>query len=360
MRICKRCFRDSQLISMLDNYICREDRKDKLEICPTCGSKSICTFEVEAVAEQLSPYFNDLLDLYALSKEDTGITLLKELREVWGIFNPEVSNEDILDVIGILCRDAIEYEPDFLNGNLEISSRDRNKNLIIEDGDWDSFTTELKEINRYHSKRFNKEVFSSFLPALEEEIALNHDFYRARISKENGFKIDEMYAPPSEKSSDGRANAKGIFCLYLAGDKETTLKEVRANAWDYVTIASFKSNRTLKLINLDKIKTVSPFQIGSKERLRLNIDTLSIIDSEMKKGIRSSDGPLDYIPSQYIIDYIKSIYDDGKRRYDGVIYKSTLSENGTNYAMFESDCFDGVKVEVHHITALNYSHNRTH
>ncbi len=40
-------------------------------------------------------------------------------------------------------------------------------------------------------------------------------FYRCRISTEEGIPIEKMGAPPIEKTTDGRANARGIRCLYL-------------------------------------------------------------------------------------------------------------------------------------------------
>ena len=44
--------------------------------------------------------------------------------------------------------------------------------------------------------------------------------------------------------------------------------------------------------------------------------------------MRRSDRPLDYIPTQYITDFIQSIMHDNKNEYDGIEYHSTLYTEG--------------------------------
>lgn len=52
-----------------------------------------------------------------------------------------------------------------------------------------------------------------------------------------------MGAPPIDKTTDGRANARGIRCLYLGDTAETTIYETRAGAYDYVTVVNFNSKK---------------------------------------------------------------------------------------------------------------------
>lgn len=71
-----------------------------------------------------------------------------------------------------------------------------------------------------------------------------------------------MGAPPAGKSSEGRANARGITCLYLASDLETTLHEVRAGVFDFVSIGKFLLKKDIVVVDLSAITEISPFTEG--------------------------------------------------------------------------------------------------
>lgn len=59
----------------------------------------------------------------------------------------------------------------------------------------------------------------------------------------------------------------------------------------------------------------------------INIEHLKRIAEEISKPIRNHN-TLDYIPTQYISDYIKS------KGYDGIEYVSVMSDTGKNLAIF--------------------------
>src|SRR6266540_4294352 len=70
-------------------------------------------------------------------------------------------------------------------------------------------------------------------------------FYRARIYEDRGrkerFSFDELYAPPSDRSTAGRANIAGELVLYLASSPSTALAEVRA--WKGAPVAVAKQSQ---------------------------------------------------------------------------------------------------------------------
>ena len=71
-----------------------------------------------------------------------------------------------------------------------------------------------------------------------------------------------MSAPPAGRSSEGRANARGITCLYLASDADTTLHEVRAGVFDYVCVGTFQLRKDITVVDLRAITDISPFVEG--------------------------------------------------------------------------------------------------
>jgi len=75
----------------------------------------------------------------------------------------------------------------------------------------------------------------------------------------------------------------------------------------------------------------------------------------MSKVLRRSDSKLDYVPTQYIIDFIKSIEHNGTQEYDGIEYNSTTNPGGYNLAIFNPDLFECIDVDIYDIENLQYT-----
>jgi len=77
---------------------------------------------------------------------------------------------------------------------------------------------------------------------------------------------------------------------------------------------------------------------------------LKLISQEIAKPLRRHDSELDYLPTQYISDYIKS------QGFDGVEYMSTMREGGFNLAVFAcNNSFSCTKTTVYRIKSISYS-----
>ena len=71
--------------------------------------------------------------------------------------------------------------------------------------------------------------------------------FRARIWPDNkGLDVSEMGAPPLGRRKAGRVNPEGIGVLYLTSDEKTALSEVRASAFDFVSIGRFRLLKDIK------------------------------------------------------------------------------------------------------------------
>ena len=55
--------------------------------------------------------------------------------------------------------------------------------------------------------------------------------------------------PDPDKVSDGRANPRGIACLYVCTDYQTAILEIRPLIGSYVTIANMEINRNLEIVD---------------------------------------------------------------------------------------------------------------
>ena len=98
-----------------------------------------------------------------------------------------------------------------------------------------------------------------------------------------------MGAPPDDVASAGRANSKGISCLYLANERKTTIKEIRAGVFDFVTIGTFRVKQDLKIIDLSMITHNSPFYADKdKVKFLLNEKHLRNIEKDLAKPVSKS------------------------------------------------------------------------
>ncbi len=161
-----------------------------------------------------------------------------------------------------------------------------------------------------------------------------------------------MGAPPARKASAGRANPEGISCLYLADSLDTTLHETRASVYDYISVGKFKLLQDIEVVNLAAIDKVSPFQEIDISLLAINQPHLKKIGNEISKPLRRHDSILDYLPTQYISDYIKS------EGFAGIEYKSTMCKDGVNFAIFDEALLECIEIEEYDIESLSYKYNQ--
>lgn len=220
---------------------------------------------------------------------------------------------------------------------------------------WDDFVIALKTKNRFHTHSINLELFSTFCSYIRKHYKKGSLFYRCRISGEDGIACQEMGAPPASMTPDGRANARGIKCLYLGDSEETTIYETRAGAYDFVTVGCFELKEDIIVADLKCINTISPFmdELDAKE-LAINKEHLNKINNEMSKVMRRSDSILDYVPTQYIADFIKSRMHEGKEEYKGIEYKSVMNPDGYNLAVFNPELFECVETKIYRIDTIDY------
>ena len=117
---------------------------------------------------------------------------------------------------------------------------------------------------------------------------------------------------------------------------------------DYITVAHFNWTTSLNLADLRSPKqTISPFQYfdADLDMIHSNIGLLVRLGEELSKPVTKGSEHLEYLPSQYLCEFIKSM------EFDGVIYKSSLGD-GDNYAIFESDLLQSVKAVGYQVGSI--------
>ena len=360
MIFCEYCFRDRELASIINSV-----SSANIGECPVCHHQMAHLYDT-SIQTDLTPYFEKLLNIYTPStmlpdtypKTETR-SLIDDLKERWNIFS-DISRIHIYGILKAVCEELYENSSELFNSTVGIPELYDNKYLkdhaLLKNNDWDAFVEEIKTKNRFHSKLINFDILEKYCSFIRKTYKAGSLFYRARISDRSGYPVSEMSAPPAGRSSEGRANARGITCLYLASDIDTTLHEVRAGVFDYVSVGTFRLKKDITVVNLRAITEISPFVEGL-ECLdhAINKQHLEKINTEMSKALRRSDSTLDYVPTQYIVDFIKSIDHNGVQEYDGIEYNSTTNPGGYNLAIFTPALFECIAVDVYDIEKLQYT-----
>lgn len=355
MQIGLECFKDEQLNSMVAS-------NNRLGNCDITNDKDCLVYDTED-DYYLEEYLNEILDVFTVAKylkiadTDARVGYLQDFLKKWGLFSVDVDN--IYKIVKEICKERYQDEKELFDEKVTIaeffSPDNMNKLSLLKNYTWEDFSYHIKHINRFHSQQVNFVQLEKLLENMMIDIRKGTlKLFRARICDEtnylSGYTTKKMGAPSVTLATAGRTNSEGIQCLYLADNTETTLHEVRARDHDHVTVGEFHQIKDLKLVDLSLFDHIGPFSIPDFDMtwFAINIDIIRKLGNEVAKPMRRFDSSLDYVPTQYICDYIKHL------GYDGIKYKSTLSNGGVNYAIFNEKKFECINVKVVEIDSTKY------
>lgn len=355
MFCCSNCFADAEIKAIIDGNKATGN-------CDFCEKHNVYVYEI-GKEPTIAELFDGLLDIYTpisdlpanFPREQTDL-IRNILCSNWHIFN--LKPDATYRLITAICADRYREQPELFDSPVGIKQgQDQDyleENSILKNNCWGDFVEGIKRKNRFHGNYINMDRLFVFLRCAVKARHKGEVLYRARVCPdEKGYRCVEMGPPPDTKAKGGRVNPTGISILYLSDSEETTLYEIRAGVYDFVTVGRFELLRDIEVINLAKIDRISPF-IGINygfdfTQYAINIEHLKMIAREIAKPLRN-DNVLDYLPTQYISDYIHS------KGYDGIEYISTMSKNGTNLAVFDPSLFKCTDTRVYDIQSISYSY----
>lgn len=331
--VCKNCFSDRELIGFITS-------QSKFDDCGFCNHKDVECLQID----ELFDFFKELLDNF--KKSDSGETLKSRVQGNWSLFSS-------LDIAYNILNHIIE------NIETEISSADEKvdfSNEIIDNVNyWEKLKNQLIWENRYLTDinyitdELGWDSFFGSQITLSKETKL----YRARIhhsSSEPAFSNDNMFCPPKYKATAGRANPAGIPFLYLSDNDKTVLYEIRASYLDEVSIGTFmlKEEITSEILISDFTESITIFH-PSRVSDRIKATLLrQKISADLSKPMRRYDSELEYIPTQFICEFIK-IYTG----VHGIKFRSSLHTTGNNIVIFNQEimrCVEVVKAKINRVS----------
>lgn len=331
MEICPNCFSDKELKAYISSSTLKGD-------CTICGSKGVPLLDLK----ELLDFFQELVDNFKRSTH--GESFKNELQGTWGLFvNHDISDKILNQVIPLLTTDitnstdTIVYQPDIIDNvkhwgilkeDLKWSRRYISDITRLEDLGWDAF--------------FNTQL----------ELKSTDRLYRARLHNASGsaaYSTAEMMCPPAHVSTGGRANPPGIPYLYLADNPDTVLYEVRAAYLDELSLGTFKLKDAISSTKIvDFTENTSLFQPSKVTETIKSRLLREIISADLSKPMRRYDSELEYIPTQFICEYIKVFTGT-----NGIKFKSSVHPSGSNFVIFDQSLMECIDVKLKKISRLS-------
>lgn len=327
--VCKNCFADKELRGFILS-------QDKTGDCNFCGNKGV---EIIAI-EELLDFFKELIENF--QPKEKGESLISIIQGNWSLFNNLECGHKILNFTLDKIGSSISNSEEFV---------DFNDDILENINYWFQLKEQLKWERRYFT---NIEYLTNDLgwdSFFESKVIIQKEdiFYRARLhnnANEDVFTKDKMFSPLPKDSTVGRANPLGIPFLYLCDNEETILYEIRASFLDEVSIASFniKQNFEDEIIISDFTETPTLYQPnGVNKRIKSTL-LKQLISRDLSKPMRRYDSELDYIPTQFICEFIKVF-----TNVQGIKFRSSLHNVGNNLVIFNQEimeCKDVRKVQI--------------
>lgn len=343
MFVCKKCFNDLELIGFIQSY-------KHFGKCDFCKHQHI---EIIDIAE-LYEFFRQLLDNFKIDK--SGKDIVSIIQKNWRFFKNKRIGKQILDNVIKQVKTPIS----------QIYDKVTFSNDIIENiNHWDVLKNQLKWERRYITNidyLIEDLGWDGFFNS-QTNIASEAILFRARLhnnANEEVHNKSNMFAPPKEKATPGRANPAGIPYLYLCDNEQTVLYEVRAAYLDEITIAKFKLKKTHigPVFISDFTEIPSLFFSENKDNQITNQIKSTLlkqkISIDLSKPLRRYDSELDYIPTQFICEFIRIITHVG-----GIKFKSSLHESGNNIVIFDQNIMECIDIQKVKISEVNIKYKST-
>lgn len=327
MKVCENCFEDVELKGFISSNSLENGN------CDYCNGQDVELIDFNELAD----FFTGLLDLFI--PEKNGKSLDSIIREDWNLFSVKSNKKLLNDILQEI--------------KTNIKSHSTNVNYISSVYNSSSYWEELKETIKWKSRFLTnidqiKELhWDLFFQDAKVPIDSTRKFYRARLhdnGQKKAFDNAKMGHPDKYKVSEGRANPQGIPFLYLSQSLETTLYETRASYLDDISVGTYTIKNDVSLSLIDFTVIPSAFTLNEQkaplEELVAGILLKKRISKELSKPLRRHDSNIEYIPTQFICEYIRYI-----TGADGIIFKSSLHIGGINIVLFDQNKVECKSVE---------------
>ena len=228
---------------------------------------------------------------------------------------------------------------------------------------WKSFIDEITYNNRFFPNHSIIRLIDNYAKQHPVFLKAGTVLYRARIIDYNsedaqttgfsksihgkdfgefeGFDEQHSFVPSAKAVPAGRINPEKIVYLYVAQEIITAIAETRPRVFDHISVAKIELLRDVQLIDFR-------YKYDSKK---------SDFFSEIVKNITTAFShpcrdSIEYLPTQFISEYIKSL------NYDGILFRSSFNLRGTNITLFQPSVAKAIASTVYWMDDIFYRARR--
>lgn len=333
MKVCSNCFSDKELKGFILSLDQRGD-------CDVCGSSNQQLLDIS----ELIDFFKELISNFQVN--EAGESLSSKIQVAWSFFSTQNGADKILNYV------LPQIKTDITSSNILV---DYTSDIIENYSHWEALKEELKWKNRFiiNIERLEDLGWDGFFNTqfkLDEDVKL----FRARIHHQSGLPVyepEQMICPPRGSANGGRANPLGIPFLYLSDNPATVLYEVRASYLDELSVATFQLKRgteSIKLVDFtEETQLFQPIANNINKTIKAKL-LRQKISNDLSKPMRRYDSELEYIPTQFICEFIKVF-----TGAHGIRFSSSLHPVGNNIVLFDQGLMECKSVELLRVNSVN-------
>lgn len=325
------CFVDSELTA----YISAAGKNGK---CDFSGESNVPVIDLD----ELMNFFQELLENF--EPLERGNSLISIIQSDWNFFSSDEVAENILNEV------LSEIESPFHDStNPAHYAGDIRDSFNY----WQFLKEDIKWKRRYVQQvEFIEEELGwdgSF--NAQFELKPEQELYRARIHHKSDlqpYSVGDMFAPDPTIARAGRANPAGIPALYLSDSEQTVLYEARALYLDELSIGVFRLKKDVEKPRIvDFTADIPLYQPDMVNEIIKTTLLLRTISEDLSKPMRRYDSEIEYIPTQFICEFIREI--TGAK---GIRFTSSLDPSGKNIVIFDQHIMECVEVRHKKISEL--------
>lgn len=165
--------------------------------------------------------------------------------------------------------------------------------------------------------------------------------YRARQQKA-GERLHGSYdfAPPPVQRAlrSNRMSPAGVVMFYGSDDAKTAVLEIDDDPKLGIAVGTFRTTREMKVLDLTKLPRRLGFfeqQPDSSEVNRYSVAFLhNFVKSVSAKVESGSREHIDYVPTQVVTEWFRTVFRHGGSALDGIVYPSTQNPGGHSFVVF--------------------------
>lgn len=174
--------------------------------------------------------------------------------------------------------------------------------------------------------------------------------FRTEGEGEASFDVECAFEPERMKPSpfrafEGRANPKGIPCLYVATSVKTAIGECRPWVGALVSVSQVKASRELKILNCTSEEKGGRIYFKEPPPEERERKVWRDVDRAFAEPVTRTDDTAEYAPTQIIAELFM------ENGLDGLGYRSALG-TGHNLALFDLDCADVINGQLWKVDGL--------